>query len=171
MRSRLLVFVSIGTGDSLFSALVRVRHSGALLGRVGRIMADEAGVRTACHELCGGVFARLVFISPSCAFLLFDLSALAGICQLLSARLRCQLDRLWRERNWRLWLASGMDRRCGLRCGDGGQPLWTAQCGVAAHGAVSVTLPNLPLQWRGRTAALVSDLHLGMCAMAVLCGG
>ncbi|HEY2237089.1 MAG TPA: metallophosphoesterase [Candidatus Angelobacter sp.] len=26
---------------------------------------------------------------------------------------------------------------------------------------MSVTLPNLPLQWRGRTAALVSDLHLG----------
>jgi uncharacterized protein len=26
---------------------------------------------------------------------------------------------------------------------------------------ISVTLPNLPLQWRGRTAALVSDLHLG----------
>ena len=26
---------------------------------------------------------------------------------------------------------------------------------------ISVALPNLPLQWRGRTAALVSDLHLG----------
>jgi predicted MPP superfamily phosphohydrolase len=26
---------------------------------------------------------------------------------------------------------------------------------------VSVTLPNLPAHWRGRTAALVSDLHLG----------
>ena len=26
---------------------------------------------------------------------------------------------------------------------------------------VSVTLPNLPAQWRGRTAAMVSDLHLG----------
>jgi uncharacterized protein len=26
---------------------------------------------------------------------------------------------------------------------------------------VSVKLPNLPLSWRGRTAALVSDLHLG----------
>jgi predicted MPP superfamily phosphohydrolase len=26
---------------------------------------------------------------------------------------------------------------------------------------ISVTLPNLPPQWRGRTAALVSDLHLG----------
>ncbi len=26
---------------------------------------------------------------------------------------------------------------------------------------VSITLPNLPAQWRGRTAALVSDLHLG----------
>ena len=26
---------------------------------------------------------------------------------------------------------------------------------------INVTLPNLPPQWRGRTAALVSDLHLG----------
>jgi len=26
---------------------------------------------------------------------------------------------------------------------------------------ITVTLPNLPPQWRGRTAALVSDLHLG----------
>jgi hypothetical protein len=26
---------------------------------------------------------------------------------------------------------------------------------------ISVALPNLPAQWRGRTAALVSDLHLG----------
>lgn len=26
---------------------------------------------------------------------------------------------------------------------------------------LSVTLPNLPSQWRGRTAAMVSDLHLG----------
>lgn len=26
---------------------------------------------------------------------------------------------------------------------------------------ISVTLPNLPMQWRGRKAALVSDLHLG----------
>jgi uncharacterized protein len=26
---------------------------------------------------------------------------------------------------------------------------------------ITVTLPNLPAQWRGRTAALVSDLHLG----------
>ena len=26
---------------------------------------------------------------------------------------------------------------------------------------ISVTLPNLPAQWRGRKAALVSDLHLG----------
>jgi hypothetical protein len=26
---------------------------------------------------------------------------------------------------------------------------------------ITVTLPNLPSQWRGRTAALVSDLHLG----------
>ena len=27
--------------------------------------------------------------------------------------------------------------------------------------AITVALPNLPPQWRGRTAALVSDLHLG----------
>ena len=26
---------------------------------------------------------------------------------------------------------------------------------------ITVALPNLPEQWRGRTAALVSDLHLG----------
>jgi hypothetical protein len=26
---------------------------------------------------------------------------------------------------------------------------------------ITVTLPNLPAQWRGRTAAMVSDLHLG----------
>ena len=26
---------------------------------------------------------------------------------------------------------------------------------------ITVALPNLPAQWRGRTAALVSDLHLG----------
>jgi predicted MPP superfamily phosphohydrolase len=64
-----------------------------------------------------------------------------------------------------------------LAAGLGWRPAWIADAAFTAAAAaglygllnaawprvvrISVTLPNLPPQWRGRTAALVSDLHLG----------
>jgi len=71
------------------------------------------------------------------------------------------------------WIVCGVSAIGGL----GWRPAWIADVTFAAAMAagfygllnaawprtvrVSVTLPNLPPQWRGRTAALVSDLHLG----------
>jgi predicted MPP superfamily phosphohydrolase len=71
------------------------------------------------------------------------------------------------------WIVYGVSAIGGL----GWRPAWIADVTFAAAMAagfygllnaawprtvrVSVTLPNLPPQWRGRTAALVSDLHLG----------
>src|SRR5882672_10935926 len=34
----------------------------------------------------------------------------------------------------------------------------------------TIRLANLPETWRGRTAALISDVHLGTCETAVFCG-
>jgi predicted MPP superfamily phosphohydrolase len=71
------------------------------------------------------------------------------------------------------WIAYGLSVAMGL----GWHPAWIADAALSAaavagfYGVVnaawprlvriSVVLPNLPPQWRGRTAALVSDLHLG----------
>jgi len=71
------------------------------------------------------------------------------------------------------WIIYGVSAVAGL----GWQPAWTADAAFAASLAaglygilnaawprvvrITVALPNLPVQWRGRTAALVSDLHLG----------
>jgi uncharacterized protein len=71
------------------------------------------------------------------------------------------------------WIVYGVSAVAGL----GWRPVWIGDATFAAAIAagvygllnaawprvvrVSVTLPNLPAQWRGRTAALVSDLHLG----------
>jgi uncharacterized protein len=71
------------------------------------------------------------------------------------------------------WIVYGVSAVGGL----GWRPAWIADWAFAAAIAaglygllnaawprvvrVTVTLPNLPTQWRGRTAALVSDLHLG----------
>ncbi|HEX4606467.1 MAG TPA: metallophosphoesterase [Candidatus Angelobacter sp.] len=71
------------------------------------------------------------------------------------------------------WIVYALSRAAGLSW----QPAWIADMafGIAVttgfYGLftaarprvtrIDVTLPNLPPQWRGRTAALVSDLHLG----------
>ncbi|HZE81896.1 MAG TPA: metallophosphoesterase [Candidatus Polarisedimenticolia bacterium] len=71
------------------------------------------------------------------------------------------------------WIVYGLTLAAGL----GWRPAWIADVAFAgATGAglygvlnaawprvvrITVALPNLPTQWRGRTAALVSDLHLG----------
>jgi predicted MPP superfamily phosphohydrolase len=71
------------------------------------------------------------------------------------------------------WIVYGLSIVAGL----GWQPAWIAGIafGVATAASlygvlnatwprvtrITVTLPNLPPQWRGRTAAMVSDLHLG----------
>jgi uncharacterized protein len=71
------------------------------------------------------------------------------------------------------WLVLALNRVAGL----GWQPAWIASIAFALGAAVglygifnaanprvtriAVTLANLPSQWRGRTAVLVSDLHLG----------
>jgi predicted MPP superfamily phosphohydrolase len=71
------------------------------------------------------------------------------------------------------WIIYSVSAIAGL----GWQPAWIADATFAAAIAagvygllnaawprvvrIAVTLPNLPAQWRGRTAALVSDLHLG----------
>ena len=71
------------------------------------------------------------------------------------------------------WIVYGVSIVSGL----GWQPAWIADVAFGAamiaglYGVlnaaaprvtrINVTLPNLPPQWRGRTAALVSDLHLG----------
>jgi len=71
------------------------------------------------------------------------------------------------------WIIYGMSAVIGL----GWRAAWIANAAFTAAVAaglygllnaawpcvvrISVTLPNLPSQWRGRTAALVSDLHLG----------
>ena len=71
------------------------------------------------------------------------------------------------------WIIYGVSVATGL----GWRPAWIADSTFAAALAagfyallnaawprivrINVALPNLPPQWRGRTAALVSDLHLG----------
>ncbi|HEV8495077.1 MAG TPA: metallophosphoesterase [Candidatus Angelobacter sp.] len=71
------------------------------------------------------------------------------------------------------WIAYGMSALAGL----GWRPAliadatFGAACAAALYGIVNaafprvtrvtIALPGLPAQWRGRTAALVSDLHLG----------
>ncbi|HEV7676199.1 MAG TPA: metallophosphoesterase [Candidatus Angelobacter sp.] len=71
------------------------------------------------------------------------------------------------------WIVYGLSAAAGL----GWRPEWIADAAFAAAVAagltallnaawprvvrITVALPNLPPQWRGRTAALVSDLHLG----------
>ena len=71
------------------------------------------------------------------------------------------------------WIIYGVSAVAGL----GWRPAWIADAAFAAAVAaglygllnaawprvvrITVSLPNLPPQWRGRTAALVSDLHLG----------
>jgi len=71
------------------------------------------------------------------------------------------------------WIAYGVSALAGLRW----QPAWIADVtfgaasAAALYGIVNaafprvtrttITLANLPPQWRGRTAALISDLHLG----------
>jgi uncharacterized protein len=71
------------------------------------------------------------------------------------------------------WIAYGVSALAGL----GWRPAWIADatfgaaCAAALYGIVNaafprvtritIALPGLPPQWRGRTAALVSDLHLG----------
>lgn len=71
------------------------------------------------------------------------------------------------------WLVYALSVVAGL----GWQPMWIANVTFALGAAVgfygifnaanpritriTITLANLPPQWRGRTAALVSDLHLG----------
>jgi predicted MPP superfamily phosphohydrolase len=71
------------------------------------------------------------------------------------------------------WIVYGLSVAAGL----GWRPAWIADVAFAAAAAtalygvlnaawprvvrITVALPNLPSQWRGRTAALVSDLHLG----------
>jgi uncharacterized protein len=71
------------------------------------------------------------------------------------------------------WIIYGVSVAAGL----GWRPAWIADSAFAVALAagfyallnaawprvvrISVALPNLPPQWRGRTAALVSDLHLG----------
>jgi predicted MPP superfamily phosphohydrolase len=71
------------------------------------------------------------------------------------------------------WIAEGVNAAAGL----GWRPAWIADAafGVAIVAGlygilnaafpritrITIALPGLPPQWRGRTAALVSDLHLG----------
>lgn len=71
------------------------------------------------------------------------------------------------------WIIYGISAAAGL----GWQPDWIADLAFAIAAVaglygvlnaawprlvrINVTLPNLPPQWRGRTATLVSDLHLG----------
>jgi uncharacterized protein len=71
------------------------------------------------------------------------------------------------------WIVYGLSVAAGL----GWRPAWIADVAFAAAAAtglygvlnaawprivrITVALPNLPPQWHGRTAALVSDLHLG----------
>lgn len=71
------------------------------------------------------------------------------------------------------WVVYGTSRLAGLHWKLIEVALVLLACAVAAavYGVlnaalpritrISVALPNLPEQWRGRTAALVSDLHLG----------
>jgi predicted MPP superfamily phosphohydrolase len=71
------------------------------------------------------------------------------------------------------WIVYGLSVAAGL----GWHPAWIADAAFSLAAVagfygvlnaawprlvrISVALPNLPPQWRGRTAALVSDLHLG----------
>lgn len=71
------------------------------------------------------------------------------------------------------WIIEGLSAIVGL----GWRPAWIADAAFGAAIAsglygilnaafprvtrITIALPGLPLQWRGRTAALVSDLHLG----------
>jgi len=71
------------------------------------------------------------------------------------------------------WIVYGLNAAAGLSW----RPVWIADVAFTTAVAagfigllnatwprvvrITVALPNLPLQWRGRTAALVSDLHLG----------
>jgi predicted MPP superfamily phosphohydrolase len=71
------------------------------------------------------------------------------------------------------WIADSVSALAGL----GWRPAWIADATFGAASAaalygivnaafprvtrITITLPGLPPQWRGRTAALVSDLHLG----------
>ena len=71
------------------------------------------------------------------------------------------------------WITSAVNSIAGM----GWRPAWIADAAFAAAAAaglygilnaagprvsrITVVLPGLPPQWRGRTAALVSDLHLG----------
>lgn len=71
------------------------------------------------------------------------------------------------------WIVYGVFRVAGLHTGRGtiATPLFVVAFVVSGYGVlnawntrvkrISVQLPNLPEAWRGRTAALVSDTHLG----------
>ena len=61
--------------------------------------------------------------------------------------------------------AGGADpwlRRIAYGSGACSQPaLWFCQCALDSVRRHAVKLPNLPEIWRGRTAVLMTDLHLG----------
>ncbi|HEY7402637.1 MAG TPA: metallophosphoesterase [Candidatus Angelobacter sp.] len=71
------------------------------------------------------------------------------------------------------WVVLGVTRLAGLHWSMQAIALVLLACALLTAGygllnaawprvtRISIALPNLPQQWRGRTAALVSDLHLG----------
>ena len=81
------------------------------------------------------------------------------------------------------WIIFGVARLAGLEVSFHRMAEWLFGAAVLAglYGTfnaswtritrTTVRLANLPPTWRGRRAALISDLHLGMCETAVFCGG
>src|SRR5437588_2611672 len=94
------------SGDPLSGALVRLRHPGLFLRRLGGVMGSEAGVWTALHQLCGGLAARLVFISSTGANVLRRCGGVAGPGQLLFCGFNCLLDYICSQRDCRMGMAA-----------------------------------------------------------------
>ena len=143
MRSRLFVFVSI-VQAILFSAHWFVYATMAhFWGGIAASWRVKLAFALLSMSFVPASLLGWYSYKPVVRFFYLIRGALAGVCQLLSGGLNCQLDHLWRERRYGFRLACGMDRQCCLYSRSCGWTLWIAQCGVAARGTHFSRTPQL----------------------------
>ena len=124
-------------------------------------VVDQAGSRLFVGELCCRFPPRLSLYRCCSARVLQDCRGLVGVLNISLLR-RCSLLDSFRScaAGWsgpELPSDGGLAvRRCSI-----GRPLRGFQRKLDANHANDGRLANLPPTWRGRRAALISDLHLG----------